>query len=631
MAQLYITKRIKQSKIFQNSLYCHRTVKTKISMDALIALIIFAFFPSFFVLVRNIFHATYIWQIKEYRVDRIISHLRFKEEESIRDHSLNLLQYGLFITSLVFFVQPANVFLVVPALTFASYWIEVFNVMQSAAAKKLIYPKKSIRNLLIVTFSFFVLVLPILIPINFVRNIYQDKIGEESQETAGIEPVTVEDFLIQENVDDNGNKTIPLVFAVLIGSSLLMIAADFASPAIVSLFAIATEPLAQIKRKRMISAAKGKIKKHKGFKVIAITGSYGKTTTKEILFELIKDNFKTVRTRENFNSPVGVAQEVIRGLSPETEVFIAEMGAYKKGEIAASTKILEPDISIVTSIGPQHISLFGSLENIVRAKYEIIENLKKGGLAIFNANNEYCVRMAADVDTDKRKTMYYVIDEQIGNPENSNASGPSGGNMLFAVNIKEVKDGFKFDLKLKNKSYPTYFKIAGIHNISNLLAAVAAALELGMDLASIAAKIPHIEISGLHLSWKTGLNSTRVLDDSYNSNIAGFNSALDILDKQKSKGKNILITRGIIELGKEKQEVYKNLAEKIAKTIDLMITSDKQLIENVELHPGKTEIAYAKLPDDYYNKIIKIVKEDDIILLEGRLSPALIEPIIISK
>jgi len=594
-------------------------------MYILIAFTIFFWLPSILILVRNIFHDTYIWQVKEYRVDRIISHLRFREEQSNRNASINVLQYGLLLTSALFFVAPHNAFLVVPFLTFTSYCVEGLNGLQAMISGKIIRPKKSLRNLLILGFSFLVLVLPIFLPINFIRNLYAQETITETSQVLDSEPVQLQDFLIQTKESEAKiSESIPLLVVLLMASSFLIIAADFASPGVVSVFAIITEPLAQIKRRKMIMQAKTRTRKHKGFKVVAITGSYGKTTTKEILYELIKENFKTEKTRKNYNSPVGVAQEILRHLKPDTEVFIAEMGAYKKGEIANSTGILKPDISIVTGVGPQHMSLFGNIQNIVKAKFEIIEGLKKDGLAILNGDNQYCLQMAGN--TDKRKVLFYIIDND--NAANESSKTPKG--FIYAIGLEETKSAISFTLKYNKESYPIKIKTNSQHNVANLLAAIAGAIELGMDIKSIVARLKFIELPEVHLKWAQGINNTKILNDSYNSNPEGFKVALDLASKQDN-GRKILITKGIIELGTQKKAVYIELAKKIGKAMNLVISSDKQLLDAVQIHTKDVNFKYAKNPEDFYNLILDNAHEGDLLLLEGRLSPKLLDQIIVKK
>ncbi len=597
-------------------------------MTGLILLVIFFSLPAILVVIRNIFHDTYIWQIKEYRVDRIVSYLKYHEAKSYRSVLINFVQLILFSFSLAFFFVPSNYLLIIPVLTFATYIFEGLDRLQDILSSKLVRPKKSIRNLLITLLAFITLVLPLFIPIKTIYEIYQRPEIEKVEEKLDYQIVGFDDILIQTD-DDYDIQRIPLAIAILMLTNILVLGMDLASPFPVAFWAVMTEPLAQYKRKKTIKSAKAKVTAHKGFKVIAITGSYGKSSTKEIVYELIKDSFKTAKTDENFNSTVGVAESIIRNLKAETEVFIAEMGAYKKGEIAQSTNLLVPDISIVTGITPQHLSLFGSMSNLVKAKNEIVENLKQEGLAIFNANNQHCLQMATK--TTKRKLMYYTIDEETEiahsfEPESKTEFPDPAKGMLYAKNITPKDDGFSFVIRYKDVEYPTEVKTSIRHNISNALAAVGVAIELGMDTKEIANKLKTINFEKLHLTWKIGINKSDVLDDSYNTNPEGFKSALKLLSK--TKGKRLVITKGIIELGSFKKTAYKELAQNIIKDSDVLISTDIELIEEIKNTSADFETYHITQELDIVKLLNNIVKEGDNILIEGRFSPQLIKLII---
>lgn len=588
-------------------------------MDSLIVLIIFFWAAGTLVIIRNIFHDTYIWQIKEYRVDRIISHLRYKEESSARNATVNLLQIGMFFSSLIFFIYPNNTLLVVPAIVFGSYFLESLNWIQDIVGKRFIRPKVSFRNILITGFAFVVLMLPILLPINFSRNFTQRYTKSVQNEILDTKQASLEDFLIQTNSSDPDQKGIPIVILMLMVTSILLIATDIASPVVVSFFAITTEPLAQYKRRVLISRAKLKVKKHKNFKIVAITGSYGKSTTKELLYSIIKDNFKTAKTRRNFNSTVGVAQETLNNLEKDTEVFIAEMGAYRKGEIKASTEVMPPDISIITTIGAQHLSLFGSMNNLISAKSEIVRGLKPDGIAILNADNENTFNIASKL---KNKTVLFGSDIKVKTKKNQQ--------LLVAKNIEEGKSGLKFTIQFGKESINVKTNLHANHNVYNLLAATAAAMELGMDLKSIAAKINTIDLPQIHLNWKKGLNDSQILDDSYNTNPAGFDAALKALGQNK-KGRNIVITRGIIELGPKKKEVYKDLCAGVKVYTDIVITSDKDLYSILDKLCPEDQIIYTRNDEEMRNIALDMIQNHDKILLEGRLAPRLIDEIITER
>lgn len=613
-------------------------------MEGLIALIFFIYIPGVVVLVRNIFQDTYFWQIKEYRVDRVLSSLRYREEPTQRNKILNILQYGLFAGSIIFFLQPVNILLIIPILAFGSYWIESLNVLQAFTAKKLIRPKKSLRNLLIAIITLVVLLLPVLLPIHLVTSLYHENQITNTPVTINSKQVNFSDFLLHKNQAGGENAEvveIPLVIAVAMITCFLILSADLATSLVVSIAAIITEPLAQIKRRRLISQAKKKVSRHTGFKVVAITGSYGKSTTKEILYELIKDNFKTAKTRENYNSPVGLAQEVMVNLENNTEVFIAEMGAYKKGEISRSCDILKPDVSIVTAVAPQHLSLFGSLGNIVKAKYEIIEKLKSDGLAIFNGNNQYCLEMATK--SKKRELIYFTIGEDSEENKLLNKTTQSLGDQsgvlagkvsghLSASNIFKQDHSYKFKLNYNKVSLPVTVKVTGQHNISNILAAIGAALELGMDFKSIAAKLQVISLPQIHLVWRKGINNTQILDDGYNSNIDGFKEAIKTINEKNNGKKVIVVTKGLIELKDMKKELYKGLVDLIYANTDVIISSDKDLLNMVDGPEKKNKnvmTVFAKEPEEFFNAIVANSSEGDLILLEGALAPKLLNEIIV--
>lgn len=601
-------------------------------MYTLIALIIFFWAPILLTVARNVLHDTYTWQIKEYRVDRMVSFLKYKEGETYRNKIINIVQIGLLVSTLIFFFSYINILLIVPALVFGSYVIEALNRIQDIVSKKLRVPKKSIRNLLIVSLSFLVLSLPLLLPINFVRNIYQETEGENTQTVDfEIEPVSIEDFLVQKDVQtDQG--VIPLAVLILMISSLFGITVDIASPLIVSLFALITEPLAQYKRSKTIKEAKNKVSRHNNLKVIAITGSFGKTTTKEILYEILRNKFKVAKTDKNFNSTVGIAESIVKNLEQDTEIFIVEMGAYRKGEIRKSTQLIQPDISIVTAIGPQHISLFGNIQKLVEAKYEIIEGLDQDGLAILNGNNQYCLQMAGK--TEHRKILYYTIDEetemmQTVEPVKGKDFPQIHDGILYALNIEELDMGYKFDLKYREKTYPVEIKLTGRHNISNVLAAIGASLEIGMNIEDVVSIIQTTTLPQVHLNWYKGINNSHILDDGYNTNPEGFKNAIDELNKKT--GKKLLITRGILELGEEQQKAYREVAEKMDGIIDIIISSDKKLIDAVELNTGNIQTFYAPTDVEFLKIVEANTHEGDVILLEGALPPSLLNKIILSN
>lgn len=156
------------------------------------------------------------------------------------------------------------------------------------------------------------------------------------------------------------------------------------TPLPIFLTSLISFPLDYYLKIKIINKTQEKLNRLKHLKVIAITGSYGKTSTKDILYTLLWKKFRVVKTPKSFNTPLGIAQTILEDVKENTDILIAEIGAYKKGEIANIAKLIKPQIGIITAIGPQHLDRFGSLENIRKAKYELVENLSSDGTAILN-------------------------------------------------------------------------------------------------------------------------------------------------------------------------------------------------------------------------------------------------------
>ena len=291
--------------------------------------------------------------------------------------------------------------------------------------------------------------------------------------------------------------------------------------------------------KRFYDMACKKIRSLDKLKTVGITGSYGKTSTKFITASILSNKFKIMNTPESYNTPMGISKVINNELNDNYEVFIAELGATKKGDIDEVARLTNPKIGVLTSIGPCHLQTFGSIENIANGKYELIEYLPDDGIAIFNYDNPY-VRELAD-KTLKEKMLYAV--ENIDNVD------------VYAKDISVNEIGSVFTLCIKNKgSIKCETSLLGKHNILNILAGVSVATALGMSLEEIRLGIKRI-LPVKHrleiIDPKTGI---LVIDDAFNSNPDGAAAALEVLKEFKNKRK-IIVTPGMIELGQiEKKE-----------------------------------------------------------------------------
>ena len=298
-------------------------------------------------------------------------------------------------------------------------------------------------------------------------------------------------------------------------------------------------------------------------KVIGITGSYGKTSTKYILHQILSEKFNTLMTPDSYNTPMGICK-VIRGeLTAEHEIFIVEMGAYKRGDIRELCNLASPQIGILTAVGPQHLERFKSIENIAKTKYELIESLPSGGLAIFNCDNEICAGLA-----DKR--------EKDGNPVRRYATEPfpvasaSEHVELTATNIQHTDAGLTFTIHTSVGTAEIRTQLLGRHNVSNILAATAVSIECGMTLEEIRVAIANVVPVPHRLQLTASEGSVTIIDDSFNSNPVGAKAALEVLTEIQG-GKKVLVTPGMVELGEREYEENKRLGEHAADVCDLVI------------------------------------------------------------
>lgn len=315
---------------------------------------------------------------------------------------------------------------------------------------------------------------------------------------------------------------------------------------------------------------------------------------------ILRSKFKTYATSANVNTDIGVANTILENIGWLADVFIVEMGAYKRGEIKQICDIVKPDISVITAIGSQHLALFKSIENTLKAKYEIVEYAKEDATIVLNADSDLALRIA---EKSSKKEILYSISKEVD---------------LWASDVKSSLDRVEFNVHYKGKAKRFEVRILGEHNVSNILAATAVALQLGMGLDEISNVLKEKSRRGDigRLSMKRSRFGYRVIDDSYNSNPDGFAAALDFLDKVRA-GKKILVTIGILELGSKVRAVYGNLSKKIAETCDVLVTGDSRLVQSVRSEDKNFKVIF----DRGVKKQLKFLKEDvgkeDVVLFEG--------------
>jgi len=350
--------------------------------------------------------------------------------------------------------------------------------------------------------------------------------------------------------------------------------------------------------------------------VIGITGSYGKTTTKEFIAHLLAQKYPTAKTTGSENTIFGIARKTAKYVQKETQFFVVEMGAYKKGEIKALTQIVNPKVGIITGIEPQHLVLFGSLDNIMDAKFELIEALPAGGTAIFNLSNPHCRKLAQRAR--KLKSRLKVL---------GYAVAPTPADLTAKIVSVQVK-GIDFEIKEDGTTKKLFAPVHGAHFIENLTGAILVARTFGVDWKQIAQGCKTLPLSDKIMRVHKLKTGTVIVDDSYNTTPKGFAAALDYLPLFK-KQRKIVITPGIIELGKLSQSTHHQLGELVANRADQVILTSREFAKDIRTGLGnKAEmLEIIDSPARLTRRFAKLLNEDSVILLEGRMPKSLMDRI----
>ena len=294
------------------------------------------------------------------------------------------------------------------------------------------------------------------------------------------------------------------------------------------------------------SMALKKIRGMNNLKVIGITGSYGKTSSKNILADILNIKYTTLPTPRNLNTPYGLIMTINNHLDKFTDIFIAEMGAYVPGEIKELCDMVHPKYGILTRIGTAHLETFGSVENIQRTKFELIESLPLDGVGVLNRDDPKQVSYKLK---NKCKILWIGIDEDDVD--------------VKASNIKCSNVGTTFDVKFKgdDKKYQFETKLLGKHNVYNILAGLALGREFGIPIISLQQAVRGVKPVEHRLELKK-LGYFYQIDDAYNSNPVGAKSALEVLAMMP--GVRVVVTPGMVELGDKERELNKEFGRQIA-------------------------------------------------------------------
>ncbi|MDD5213373.1 MAG: UDP-N-acetylmuramoyl-tripeptide--D-alanyl-D-alanine ligase [Candidatus Gracilibacteria bacterium] len=362
-------------------------------------------------------------------------------------------------------------------------------------------------------------------------------------------------------------------------------------------------PIDRYLKNKILKRAKAKLASLKNLKIIGITGSYGKTSQKEILETILSGKFKVLSTSGNKNTPLGVSEAILGELDETYDIFIVEMGAYQKGDIKELCDLVNPEIGILTGITLQHLERFGSLENIIQAKFELPESIGENGLLILDTTNE---NIASGLKSRKSKLKCQNIIE-LRNPKN----------VSYLDNLGGI--GFDYD----NRKFTT--KLLAEHSANQIITAYEIAKYLKMENSLIIEAIQKITFTPHRLELIYNPNSNLyVIDDSYNGNFERVKSTVKLL-KNINNHRKLYLSPGLVELGLESDKIHLEIGKMLANVIDkalLIENSQTKMIEKGLLESGfnKANIIHYSSTISAHNDLSNIINSGDVIVFQNDLT-----------
>ena len=288
--------------------------------------------------------------------------------------------------------------------------------------------------------------------------------------------------------------------------------------------------------------------------VIAVTGSVGKTSTKDIIASVMSQKYKVLKTQGNLNNHIGLPITILR--LEEHEALVVEMGMNHFGEISVLTNIAHPTMCAISNIGTSHIGILGSRENILKAKLEILEGTKDNSPIAINNDNDLLHKWARE-NNSKHKVITYGIENESD---------------VRATNIQSFEDRSIFDISIKGKEYKVEVPVGGNHFVYNALAAICVGLENNIEIEKIIQGIRTFELTKRRMEVLKNSKGATIINDTYNASYDSMKAGLEYLHSVKGN-KKIAILGDMLELGEYEREMHEKVGEEVVKNkIDVLIT-----------------------------------------------------------
>lgn len=469
-------------------------------------------------ILRNSIYWVYLWQTKEYRLDRLIIHLlETVQGRNLFFSPLSLLKW-LGTLLYIFVIFEENYLPYFHLFVTAIFAFQALFILQELLHHRLSRPEFTPKALSVMLTSFVLAMILFTTPL-------MDKF-----------------------------------FWLLVIDRLL--------PLVVAFFVFVHSFPTELYRDAQIRHAIRKINKHPDLKVIGVTGSYGKTSTKEYIVQILRKKFDVITTYGNHHTLSGIAQVVNETLTKKTQIFVAEIGTYGKSEIAQIAYVIRPTIAILTGINDQHLSLFKTLKTSIDAKYELITSLPKNGLAIFNGNDTESRKLYQR--TKKPKILFGRMNEDKKNLHFD----------IFAKDIIASQNDVIFTVHLEKKIFSVKAPLLGSHAIEHLLPAIFIADFLGMTENEIKYAVLRLSPPPNTLRRQITKRGLILIDDTFNSNPESVASAIDYLSVYRKK--KFLIFQPMIELGGNARAHHYTLGKNIAYICTAVLLTNKNYQKDIQ-------------------------------------------------
>ncbi len=392
-------------------------------------------------------------------------------------------------------------------------------------------------------------------------------------------------FIIQ-----NGLSVLSILYLVL------CIAAVFFYFILYTIYVILLLPIDFFAKQIVVTRARLKVKKLKDLKIIGIAGSYGKTTMKEVLNQVLSEKFKVESTPESVNTPVGIARWVLNKIDESVEIAIVEMGEHYKGDVEQICKIAKPDIAVVTGINEAHLERMKTLNNIVATIFEIVSNTKEAGMVVVNGDDRLVMGNYQKFIWPDHKLQEYKVESikyKVFDQEK----------LLWVVEFENIG---KLEINL-----------LGEYALGDVDAAIKIAESLGMTNQQIISGVKNIKPVEHRLQPIKSSGDVLVVDDAYNGNPAGVAEAIKVLSRFTSRRK-IYITPGLVEMGKNSAEVHKEIGKQLAGVADVVILIKNSVTPWIaEQILNKAKVIWFNTAQEAHAELKNILKPGDVILFQN--------------